>query len=97
MRFIGKIQLKKEYPMIVVAEELGLKEVTIFGTQDIVGTMQWRGGPILILLHLSWGTMTKVLKARIYAHHIEGTENDEFLKLVMERFGEMIEPEKNKR
>ena len=77
--------------MSVVADELGLKELTTFETQDMVGTMQWRGGPILVLLHLSWGNMADVKKARIYAHHVPETENDEFLKLVMERLGKMAE------
>ena len=93
MKYMGKISLKKPCLMRVIADKLMLEELTTFETQDMVGTVQWRGGPILMLLHLSWGNMDDVRKARIYAHHIPDTERDEFWKFVMERLGEVAQVE----
>ena len=92
MRYIGKLWLmdKKPYPMSVIAKELGIKDMTTFETQDIVGTMQWRGGDILVLLHLSLGDMANVKELKIWAHHVEKTEDSEFRKLVIIRLKDMI-------
>ncbi len=93
MKYTGKIWLKEGYPMISSGMFLRLKNATIFETQDMVGTMEWRGGNILVLLHLSWGDMSNVEKLRVYAHHIEETECDEFWKLVTEKLKEVIRTE----
>jgi len=85
--------LKEPKPMIVVARELGMEERKTFETGDIVGTMQWRGGTILVMLHLSSGDMVFTEKIEIYAHHVEETEYDEFWKLVIEMLKDIIRVE----
>jgi hypothetical protein len=90
MRYMGKLWLKKPYPMSIIASELRLKEMTTFDTQDIVGTMQWRGGEILVLLDLSSGDMANVKELKVWAHHVENTEDSEFQKLVIAKFKDMI-------
>ena len=86
MRYIGKVWFKKTMQMTKIAEILGLEDIVLHKTEDITGTMKWRWGNILVLLHLSWGDIYKVDKIKIFVHHIEDTETDEFFKLVMERF-----------
>ncbi len=83
MRYIGKLWMDDTCPMSIIANELRLKDVAIFDTQDMVGTMQWRGKEILVLLHLSWGTMDSVQKLKVWAHHIEEIEDDELWKLII--------------
>ena len=39
MKYMGKIRLKRKYPISVIADELGLKEMSTFDTKDMVGTM----------------------------------------------------------
>jgi hypothetical protein len=86
MKYIGKIWLKKPLQMTKVAERLDLEDIVLHKTDDITGTMKWRGGDILVLLHLSWGDMDKAEKIRVFAHHLEDTEGDEFFRLVMAKF-----------
>lgn len=93
MKYIGKLWLKEGYPMLSVALYLRLKNFSSFETQDLVGTMEWRGGDILVLLHLSWGEMNNVQKLKVYVHHVEETEYDEFWKLVTEKLKEIIKTE----
>lgn len=86
MKYIGKVWFKEPIQMKKITEILNMEEVVLHKTDDITGTMKWRGGNILILLHLSWGDIYKVDKIKIFVHHLEDTETDEFFKLVMERF-----------
>lgn len=90
MRYMGKLWLKKPYPMSIIASELRFKVATTFETQDIVGTMLWRGGDILVLLHLSFGDMANVQQLKIWAHHVGEIEDSEFRKLVTEKLRDMI-------
>lgn len=99
MRCMGKLRLEKSYPMGIIANELRLKEMTIFDTRDIVGTMQWRGGEVLVLLDLSYGDMANVKELKVWAHHVEKTEDGEFLKLLIAKLRDMASvevPEKEK-
>ena len=86
MNYIGKVWLKKHMYMKKIAEILDLEDIVLHKTDDITGTMKWRGGNVLVLLHLSWGDMNNAEKIRIFVHHLEDTEIGEFFKLVMERF-----------
>jgi hypothetical protein len=86
MNYIGKIWFKKPIQMKKIAEILELEDIVLHKTEDITGTMKWRGGNILVLLHLSWGDTNNAEKIRIFVHHLEDTETDEFFKLAMERF-----------
>lgn len=86
MKYIGKVWLKKYMQMKSIAERLGLEDIVLHKTDDITGTMKWRGGNILVFLHLSWGDIDNVEKIGIFVHHLEDTETSEFFKLVMERF-----------
>jgi len=69
-----------------IAEILGLEDVVFHRTGDITGIMQWRGGNVLVLLHLTWEDINDADKIEIFAHHLEDTEISEFFKLVMELF-----------
>lgn len=94
MRYIGKLWFKKPYPvMSIIANELRLKDMAIFDTQDIVGTMQWRGGVILVLLGLSSGDMANVQTLKLWVHRVEETEDSEFRKLVIAILKDMIDVE----
>lgn len=86
MKYIGKVWLKKPIHMKKIAEILDLEDIALHKTDDITGTMRWRGGNVLVLLHLSWGDMNNAEKIRIFVHHLEDTEISEFFKLAMERF-----------
>ena len=86
MKYIGKVWFKKPMQMKKIAERLVLEDIALHKTEDITGTMKWRGGNVLVLLHLSWGDMNNAEKIRIFVHHLEDTETDEFFKLAMERF-----------
>ena len=86
MNYIGKIWFKKPIKMKKVAEKMGLEDIAVYKTEDMIGTMKWRGADILILIHISWGDMDNVEKIRILAHHLEDTEADEFFRLVMTMF-----------
>jgi hypothetical protein len=86
MKYIGKVWFKKPMQMKKIAEKLDLEDIVLHKTEDITGTMKWRGGNILVLLHLSWGDTNNAEKIRIFVHHLEDTETDEFFKLAMERF-----------
>jgi hypothetical protein len=89
MRYTGELLLRKPCPMVVVARWLRMEEIKTFETGDIVGTMQWRGGVILAMLHLSYGDMIYTERIKVYAHHVEETEYDEFWKLVVEMLKDM--------
>jgi hypothetical protein len=94
MRYIGKLWFKKPYPvMSIIANELRLKDMAIFDTQDIVGMMQWRGGEILVLLGLSSGDMANVQTLKLWVHHVEETEDNEFQKFVIAILKDMIDIE----
>jgi hypothetical protein len=86
MIYIGKVWFKK--PMLTkrIAEILGLEDIVFHRTDDITGIMRWRGGNVLVLLHLAWGDINDADKIGIFAHHLEDTEISEFFKLVMELF-----------
>jgi hypothetical protein len=86
MIYIGKVWLKEPMQMTKIADRLNLEDIILHKTEDITGTMKWRGGNVLVLLHLSWGDTNNAEKIRIFVHHLEDTETDEFFKLVMERF-----------
>jgi len=86
MIYIGKVWLKKPIQMTKIADVLGLEDIVLHKTDDITGTMQWRGGNVLVLLHLSWGETNNAEKIRIFVHHLEDTETGEFFKLVIEMF-----------
>lgn len=86
MKYIGKVWFKKPVHMKKIAERLDMEDIALHKTEDITGTMKWRGGNVLVLLHLSLGDMYDAEKIRIFAHHLEDTETDELFKLVMERF-----------
>lgn len=86
MIYIGKVWLKKPMHMKKIAGKLDMEDIVLHKTDDITGTMQWRGGNVLVLLHLSWGEINNAEKIRIFVHHLEDTETDEFFKLVMEMF-----------
>lgn len=85
MIYIGKVWLKEPMQLKKIAERLGLEDITLHKTDDITGTINWRGGNILVLLHLSWGDVNKAEKIKMFVHHLEDTETDEFFKLIMER------------
>jgi len=93
MKYIGKLWLKKPLPMIEIAEKLDLKNVATFDTGDAVGTMEWRGMTILVMIHLSWGNIADVRKIKIWVHHLEETEDSEFWKLVVERLKTIVSVE----
>ena len=95
MKYVGTLKLKTPKPMIVMARELRMGDIKTFETGDIVGTMQWRGDVILVVLHLSSGDMIFTEKIKIYAHHIEETEYDEFWKLIGEILKEYISIDEN--
>lgn len=86
MKYIGKVWFKKPMKMKKIAEILGLEDIVLHKTEDITGTMKWRGGNILVLLHLSWGDINDAEKIKIFVHHMEDTETGEFFKLAMEMF-----------
>ena len=86
MKYIGKVWFKKPMHMKKIAERLDMEDIALHKTEDITGTMKWRGGNVLVLLHLSWGDMYDAEKIRIFVHHLEDTETDEFFKLAMEMF-----------
>ena len=87
MKYIGKVWLKKPIQIKKIAELLELEDIVLYKkTEDIIGTMKWRGGNVLVLLHLSWGDIDNTEKIRIFVHHLEDIETSEFFKLVMERF-----------
>ena len=90
MEYMGELLLKKQCPMIVVARELRLEEIKTYETGDIIGTMRWRGGVILVMLHLSFGDMVYTERIKVYAHNVEETEYSEFWKLVTEILKEYI-------
>jgi hypothetical protein len=90
MRYMGKLLLDKSCPMIVIARYLRMEERKTYETGDIVGTMQWRGSTILVMLHLSRGDVIYTEEIKIYAHHVEDTEDSEFWKLVGEILKEHI-------
>jgi hypothetical protein len=89
MKYIGELLLDKPCPMIAIARHLRMGDIKTFETGDIVGTMQWRGGVILVMLHLSFGDMIFTEKIKVYAHHVEETEIGEFWKLVTELLKDM--------
>lgn len=94
MRYIGKLWFKRPYPiMSIIANELRLKDMAIFDTQDIVGMMKWRGGQILVLLELSSGNMSNVQTLKLFVHHVEETEDSEFRKLVIAALKDIIDVE----
>ncbi len=93
MKYIGKLWLKKPLPINEVVEKLELKEVETFSTEDVVGTMEWSGVTILVMIHLSWGNITDVHKIKIFVHHLEETEDSEFWKLVVERLKTIVSVE----
>lgn len=93
MKYIGKLWLKKPLPMIEITEKLELKNVATFDTEDAVGTMEWRGMTILVMVHISWGNIADVRKIKIWVHHLEETEDSEFWKLVVERLKTIVSVE----
>lgn len=85
MKYIGKIWLDKLMSMDELAEMLGLDGIVTFQTDDVCGTMKWRGGNILILIHLSVGYINRAEKVRIFAHHLDITEEGDFWTLAREK------------
>ena len=73
--YLGKRWLKDSLPMSEVVKRIGLENIALFPTEDVVGTYSWKGEKILILIHLSWGKLDAVKKIRLYAHHAD--EEDE--------------------
>lgn len=90
MKYIGKMWLKRPTSMTKIAEILQLENMAIFKSEDIVGTMSWKNVPILVLLHLSWGDMDKVEKIRVYAHHLDESEKDDFWILIRDVLKDVI-------
>jgi hypothetical protein len=86
MVYIGKVWLKEPMQTKKIAHMLGLEDIVFHRTNDITGIMQWRGGNVLVLLHLEWGDINDTEKVMIYVHHLEYTEISEFFKLMMEIF-----------
>lgn len=86
MIYLGKICFKWPIKSKKIVERLGLEDIVYHRTDDITGVMQWRGGNVLVLLHLVWGDINDTQKVEIFVHHVEDTEIDEFFKLVMELF-----------
>lgn len=86
MIYVGKICLKEPMRTKRIAEILGLEDIVFHRTDDITGIMQWRGGNVLVLLHLAWGDINDADTIGIFAHHLEDTEISEFFKLIMEIF-----------
>ncbi len=93
MKYVGKLWLNKSLPMSEVVDKLELKEAATFSTEDAVGTMEWRGMTILVVIHVSWGNITDVRKIKILVHHLEETEDSEFWKLVVERLKTIVNVE----
>ena len=89
MEYISKVWLKEPKPLDKVAEILGLDEINLFSTEDIVGTMKFKGQTILVLIHLSWGEIDRVKKIRIFAHHIDNVDSDELDTIFINRLEEV--------
>jgi len=90
MKYIGKLWLKRPTKMTKIAEILKLDDMKVLKSEDIVGTMNWEGAPIAVLIHLSWGDMDKAEKIRIFAHHIDENEEEDFWVLIGERLKDII-------
>lgn len=78
MEYISKVWLKEPKPLDKVAEILGLDEINLFSTEDIVGTMKFKGQTI-------WGEIDRVKKIRIFAHHIDNADSDELDTIFINR------------
>jgi len=94
MKYIGKLWLKRSMRMTKIAEMLKLDDVKVLKSEDIVGTMDWEGVPIAVLLHLSWGDMDNAEKIRIFAHHLDENEEEDFWALIEEKLNGVIKTQR---
>ncbi len=85
MIYLAKVWLKEPIQLKKIGGVLGFEDIVLHKTDDVLGTMKWRGGNVLVLLHLSWGDVDKAEKIKVFVHHLEDTEKGEFFKLIMER------------
>lgn len=90
MKYIGKLWLKRSMKMTKIAEMLKLDDVKVLKSEDIVGTMNWEGVPIAVLIHLSLGDMDKAEKIRIFAHHIDENEEEDFWESIVNILKDVI-------
>ena len=90
MMYIGKMWFEELLPLKTIADKFKLEGVKAFKTEDVIGTMRWRGTDILVTLHLSWGLMAKSEKIRIYVHHLKEEEQDELFGLLLERVKNIV-------
>lgn len=85
MEYISKIWLKEPTALNEVAVNLGLQEINLFSTEDIVGTTKFKDNIILVLVRSSWGEIDRVQKIKVYASHIADKDIDELDNMFINR------------
>lgn len=85
MEYISKIWLGKPTALNEIAYNLSLNEITLFSTEDIVGTMQFKDKTILVLVHPSWGAIDRVQKIKVYAQYVADEDTDELDNIFINR------------
>jgi len=85
MEYISKIWLQKPTALNEIAYILGLDEITLFSTEDIVGTIKYKDKTILVLIHLSWGEIDRVQKIKVYTQYVADEDTDELDNIFVNR------------
>ena len=77
MNYLGKAWIEPK-SLKQLGEALLLRDFVVFpGVEDGAGVTTFEGNDVLIVLHVSWGTMEAVEKVKIYALSIMPEDEDE--------------------